>query len=176
MCHLSFRPLADYIELPFQSVLVHAVGAANEDLLDVRLRVARQTANRVAVDGSVPPTQNGETFFARDLFQDAFAKPPFMPLHGQERHAHSVFARGRQAEAQTCALSFEKGMRDLDENARPIARIGIAPAGSTMSEVDQNLDSLEDDVVAFLAGDISHESDAAGIVLKLRVIETLRAR
>jgi hypothetical protein len=41
-------------------------------------------------------------------------------------------------------------------------------------EVDEYLDAFEDDVVAFVAGNVRYKSNAAGIVLIARVVEALR--
>ena len=53
---------------------------------------------------------------------------------------------------------------------------GIAACGSAMGEVDEHLEALADDVVAFFAANAGHEAHAAGIVLIARVIETLGMR
>jgi hypothetical protein len=47
------------------------------------------------------------------------------------------------------------------------------PAPSPI-EVLEDLQALLDDLVTFLALDVGDEADAAGVVLVLRVIETLR--
>ena len=76
---------------------------------------------------------------------------PVRRLHGQEHHAHAVFARGRQREAQLRAFAREKFVRNLDQDAGAVARLRIAAAGAAMRQVDQDLQSLCDDVVRLLA-------------------------
>jgi hypothetical protein len=45
-----------------------------------------------------------------------------------------------------------------------------------VSQVDQYLDALDDDVVAGVAPDIADESDAAGVALMPRVVQTSSRR
>ena len=70
----------------------------------------------------------------------------------------------------------KKRVRNLDQDAGAIARLRIAAAGAAMRQVDQDLNALQDDVVRFPPLDIGDKAHAAGIVLMLRVIETLRRR
>ena len=64
-------------------------------------------------------------------------------------------------------------MRDLDQDARAIARLRVAARGSAMGEVDKHLKTLADNVVAFLAANAGYKAHAACIVLMLRVIKSL---
>ena len=71
------------------------------------------------------------------------------------------------------ALAREELVRNLDQDAGAVAGFRIAAAGAAMRQVDQDLQSLEDDVVRLLALDVDHETDAAGVVLVAGVVETL---
>ena len=79
-------------------------------------------------------------------------------------------------EAELLALAREELVWNLDEDAGAVAGFGIAAAGAAMRQVEQHLDSLADDVVAFLAADAGDKPDAAGVVLVRRVVETLGGR
>jgi hypothetical protein len=59
---------------------------------------------------------------------------------------------------------------DLEENAGAVSGLGIAPAGSAVRQVEQDLDSFGYDVVTFMASDVGYESDAAGVMLLRRVV------
>ena len=157
-------------------VLGHALAAADEDLLDVRLRVARHAADGGAVDRRVAPAEHGETFFADDALDDAFALQALVRLHRQEHHADAVLAGRRQREAELGALAREELVRDLDQDAGAVAGLRIAAAGAAVRQVDQDLDALDDDVVRFVTLDVGDEADAAGVVFSARVVETLRGR
>ena len=91
-----------------------------------------------------------------------------MRVDGQEHHAHAVFARSGQGEAQPRAFALEKRVRNLNQDARAVAGLRIAAAGAAVRQVDQNLDALQDDVVRLPAFDIGDKADAAGVVLVLR--------
>ena len=99
-----------------------------------------------------------------------------MQIYRKENHAHTVLARGRQREPETRRFALEKSVWNLDQNARSVAGLRIAAASSAMSEVDQNLNALEDDVVRLAALDIRNETDAAGIVFVLGPVQTLGRR
>ena len=63
---LRFCALADNVEPALQLVLRHSGRAANEDLLNVGLRGARDAADGVDIHRCVAPAQNGQPFFADD--------------------------------------------------------------------------------------------------------------
>ena len=56
--HFRLGALANDVEFAFKPVGIHPRAAAHENLLDVRLRCARDAADRAAVDRGVPPSQN----------------------------------------------------------------------------------------------------------------------
>jgi hypothetical protein len=64
-------------------------------------------------------------------------------------------------------------MRDLNQNAGTVSGLRIAAAGATMRKVQQDLYSLADNLVTFVAVDAGYKSDAASIVLVRRIIEAL---
>ena len=61
-------------------------------------------------------------------------------------------------------------------NSSPPVRATVASAGAAVGEIDENLHTLGNDVVRFLAVDIHHEADTAGVALVERTIKTLRLR
>jgi hypothetical protein len=65
-------------------------------------------------------------------------------------------------------------MRDLEQDSRAVTGLRIAAAGAPVREVDENLDAFENDVVAFLTGNVRHKTNPACIVLVARVVQTLR--
>ena len=81
-----------------------------------------------------------------------------------------------QFESEAGAFAREELVRNLNEDAGAVASFGIASAGAAVGEVDQYLDSLADDVVALLAANVGDKSNATGIVLVRRIVQTLRWR
>jgi hypothetical protein len=67
-------------------------------------------------------------------------------------------------------------MRWLDQNARAVPGIGLAPAGAAVVQVVQHLQGLLDNRMGLAAFDIDHKAHPAGLVLKLRIIKPLFAR
>jgi hypothetical protein len=61
----------------------------------------------------------------------------------------------------------------LNQDSGAIARFRIAAACAAMGEVDEDLQPFFDDIVRLLAFDIDDETDATGIVLVSRIVETL---
>ena len=163
LCHVGLGPLADHVKLPLQRILVHARGAADEDLFDVGLRGASYAANRAAIDRRVSPAQDGEPFLAHNPLQYAFAKQARMLLHRQKHQPHAVFARRRQGEAEFVGLAREELVGNLDDDSRAVPRHRVASACAAVLQVDQNLDALLDDIVGLLALDVDHKADTAGI-------------
>jgi hypothetical protein len=66
-------------------------------------------------------------------------------------------------------------MWNLEQNAGPIAGLGIAPTGPAVREVEQNLDSLGYDFVTLMSANVGHEADPAGVVFLCRMVQALGA-
>ena len=67
-------------------------------------------------------------------------------------------------------------MRDLNQHPGAVAGLGIATARSPVRQIDQNLDSLLDDLMALLTANARDKTDSARVVLVRRIIKTLRRR
>jgi hypothetical protein len=91
-----------------------------------------------------------------------------------EEMPNGILTAGRQLEAELRALSLEEGMRDLDEDARPIAGERVGPDGSAMLEILKNAQGVDDDLVARPRLEVGDEADAAGIVLTPRIKQATR--
>ena len=78
-----------------------------------------------------------------------------------------------QSEAQLLAFAREELVRNLDEHAGAVAGFRIATAGAAVRQVQKNLNSFANDVVAFIAVDAGHKPDPASIVLVRGVVEAL---
>ena len=85
-----------------------------------------------------------------------------------------MHAGRRQRESQACALAHEELVRNLDQDAGAVAGLRIAAARSAVRQVDQNLNSLDDDIVRLLAADVGDKPDTAGVAFVGGVVKTLR--
>ena len=83
---------------------------------------------------------------------------------------------GRQGHALSRQFGGKKCVGDLKQNAGPVARERVATRGSAMREVLENVETVRDDGMRFMAFDVGDKADAAGIVFELRVIEAVRSR
>jgi hypothetical protein len=99
-----------------------------------------------------------------------------MLFHRKEGHSHRIFARRRQGKAEGFALSREEFMRDLNQQPGAVAGFGIASASAAMREIDQDLNSLLDNLMALLAANAGNEADPTGVMLEGWIVETLRRR
>ena len=64
-------------------------------------------------------------------------------------------------------------MRDLDEDAGPVALQRVGAGGAAVGQVLEDLQALGDDLVALLVLDVRDEPEPAGIVLIDGVVEAL---
>jgi len=94
-----------------------------------------------------------------------------VPFDRKKNHADSVLARRWQRETETGRFTREELVRDLNQKARAIARFRVAAAGTAVGQINENLNSLLDYLVSFLAFDVCHKTDAAGIVLVTGMIK-----
>src|SRR5262245_29242580 len=94
----------------------------------------------------------------------------------QEEHADTVFAGIRQLKTESLASILKESMRHLKQDSRTVTGIFLATASPAVIEILQNRERFIDDFVGFLTFDIDHESDAARIVLKPRIIKSLFGR
>jgi hypothetical protein len=81
-----------------------------------------------------------------------------------------------QAETETGTVPGEKLVRNLDQHTRAIAGFGIAAGSAPVSEIDQDLDTLQNDVMRTMAFYAGHKTDATGIVFVTGMVEALRFR
>jgi hypothetical protein len=78
-----------------------------------------------------------------------------------------------QRKAPRVALGREKLVRDLEQDARPVAGGFVGPGCPAMRQVDENLPAVLDDGVVLRAVDLDHGPDATGIVLVPCFVQTL---
>ena len=64
-------------------------------------------------------------------------------------------------------------MRGLDEDTCAIAGIGLATASAAMVEIQKDLQGLANDGMGFLAFDIDDETNSAGFVFELGIVQAL---
>ena len=85
-------------------------------------------------------------------------------------------ARSRQVEAKLGAFRGEEPVRNLGQDAATVAEGGIRPDRTAMVEVDQDLQTLLENVVGLTIPHVGDETDTAGIMLLCGIVEALSTR
>jgi len=156
---------ADPVQEALEGILVEAHGAADEQLLDVGLGGTGLAAHRIAIDRRVTPAKQSETLFLGDALKDTFALKTAMFFHGQEAHGDAVGSRLRQLHAKLAAFAHKEGVGNLNQDACAVAGLRVATGSASMGEVDEDLEALADNLMAFFAAYAGDQSHATSIVL-----------
>src|SRR5262245_45165795 len=151
----------------------HSTAAADKDLPDMRQRFARHTTTVGLINRHGAPTKKTLTFFTDDLLELGCTKIPLRKFLREEHQPDAVFTFSRKRDVEFLAFLFQESMRYLHEHASTVPRLWITATRATMIEVFENLQSLLDDVVRALTLDVGNESNSTGVVLELRVVESL---
>ena len=174
--NLGLCALANYIQFALEGVFRHTCGTANKNLLNVRLGTTRHATNCGSIARGVAPAQDAKPFFAHDAFKNAFTLQAAVPFNRQKHHARGVSARLRQCEIKGRALAREKCVRNLNQNARAVARLRVAATRTAVRQIDENLNPFQDNVVAFFAANAGDKSETTCVVFIARLVEPLRVR
>ncbi len=95
---------------------------------------------------------------------------------GQERRADGVGAAAGSSKPGLGGPRAQERVRDLDQDAGAVARVGLGARGTAVLEVAQRGERLRHDVVAGDAGQGRDERHATRIVLVAGVVEALWRR
>jgi hypothetical protein len=150
-----------------------AVDAPHEQLAEARLHRSGRVAQHRVVGGHLPPAQDLQALGVDHLGDGVGHPARGVAVPRQEGDAGGVAARGRQVEVDDLA---EEAVGRLEQDARPVAGVGLGAGGPPVVEVAQRPEAHAHDVVAAPALHVHHEGDAAGVVLEGGVVEALRPR
>ncbi len=154
--------LADDEQLALERVGVGVVVAAlDENLADHRLDGLDTFAQARSIDRHVAPAQKDLALVGDGLGQHLLAGFPGLAAARQEHHADAIIPRLRQVE--TGARLPEEGVGDLHQDPGAVAGQRVRADGAPVIQVDEDLQALLYDLVAFAVLDIHDESDAAGV-------------
>ncbi len=165
--------LADHVELALELVLVgDGLRPADEDLPMHRLGVAHHVGQRRIVDRHGAIAEELEAFLADEARPDPLAMlaQPLVLRH--EQMADGIVASLRQLDLERLALVLQELVRDLNENARAVARERVGADGAAMLEVLEDGERVGDELVRRPPLEIGDEADAAGVVLAFAVEES----
>src|SRR5262249_27394496 len=80
----------------------------------------------------------------------------------------------RQRQAELGRFPLEKAVRHLHENAGAVSRVGFASTGATVLEIEQDLQSVLNNLMRFAVFQVGDKTHATGVVFILWIIESLR--
>ena len=116
-------------------------------------------------------------FFGGDVAEDLLAFSALGRIAGVGIPCRRHTRRGRrQSNPRLARDQFQEFVRGLDEDARAVPGIGLASARAAVIQIQQGLQGLLNDAVGLAALDVGHESHTAGLMLELRVVQTLFGR
>ena len=169
--------LADHVQLALEVELVGDRGIApDEHLAHEGLAGSGGFAEHPVRHLHRAPAEHLLALGLHDLLEALLDQAPHGRVPGQEDDAAAVLTGRRQRKARLAAHFLVEGVRHLDQHAGAIAGVGFRTAGAAMIEILQDLQRLLQDPMRPAALDVDDETDAAGIVLEARVVESLRTR
>ena len=168
---------ANHVQLPLELLRVHTVTCTDEHLLDFRLTLQGGGADHAVVGGDIPPPQNALPFFGHDLINPVDALPRALRIARQEYDACGVEPARRENDPQLFGGDLlQEILRQRGENSSAVTGVLVAPHGSPVGHVQENLFGVFDDRVALLSLYVCDESDTARLMLEARVVQSVLAR
>ncbi len=157
-------------------VVLDAGPAADEHLAMGGLGLDHRWGEAGIVGGHIAPAKQFQPFGFRHALHDGLA---IDALRGVARHEHmadGVLPRLGQLDACRAARHAEEVVWDLHQDAGAVARERVGARRAAMGEVDEDLEAVLDDLVAHAPLQVGDEAHAAGIMLVLGIVESLRWR
>ena len=148
-------------------------GAADKDLLDVGLNGAGIPTQFVRVDRHGAPAQEFQTLGGDAAVNQGAALGLGRRGRRQEHHPHAVAAWLRQSYAMGGTLLLKELMRQLNQDAGPVAGFRVAAAGPPVTQVDQGFQTLGDDLVGLAAPDVGDHAHPAAVVFQLGGVKAI---
>ncbi len=133
-----------------------------------------ELGQRFVVDRHVAPAKHGHSFFGKRFGHNRLAPGAARGVLRHENLANGVFAGRGQLESEALRFSGKKFMRDLNENARPVAGERIGADGASMLQMEQDFQRILHNLMTFHALDVRDQAEATGIVFVGRMIKPLR--
>ncbi len=169
-------PAADHVQLAAERVAREAAAARHEQLAHDGLARARDTTDVGAVDGHVAPADRHLPLLVRDPHEQLLADQLLGRIARQEAHRDRVVAGRRQLGVDLLARPApQERVRQLQQQARAVARLGIGAGRATVLHLAQHLETVLDDRVVGLARDAHDEAETTRGVVVSRVVQRVRA-
>ena len=151
--------------------LAHLGGLFDEALPDGGHAVAGFLAHGVRVHGHLAPGQKFQALFAGDHLEQLHGLGPQVFVLGEEEHAHAVFALVAQADVHFLGHFGEELVADLQQDAHAVASLALGILTGAVLQPLHDGQCIVHGLVALAALDVHHSADAAGVVLKLWIVQ-----
>ncbi len=150
------RALADHEERALERL--HRRDASDEELLHHRARRLGERTEHARIDRHVAPADHDLIVVAHDRLEHAHLLLLLLSV-AREKHLHdAVVARVRQLDVASLELVLEERVRDLNQDPRAVAALGVCAGRPAVRQAAQDLEALVDEVVRGLTVDFSDES------------------
>ena len=156
--------------------LAHLGGLFDEALPDGGHAVAGFLAHGVRVHGHLAPGQELQPLLAGDHLEQLHGLGAHVLVLGEEEHAHAVFPLVAKADVAFIGHLGEKFMADLQQNAHAVTGLALGVLPGAVLQPLHDAQSVVHGLVALAALDVHHSADAAGIVLKLWIVQAKGVR
>ncbi len=164
--------LPNHVELPLEAIVgLDRRRPADEELPEDGLRGDRAGTQAAVVGRHVAPAEQPLSLFGDNVRNGGFHQPPRLIVAREEHQPGAIGALGRQVDVEAGCLPAEEPVRDLNQDAGAVSRVGFAAAGAAVLEVDEHLERVPDNRVRAMALHVHDEADAAGVMLVPGVVE-----
>ena len=167
-------PAADHIELALKCFFVDTLGVRDQDLFDLGPGSIGLLAQNAGVYRHMAPAIDVIAFAQHLGFNDGPANLLSAEIGPrQEHHAHGNQLVVIGGVARALDLIIEERHRDLDVDARAIARLAIRINRAPVPDSFQSIDAILDNLTAFLAIDRNDQPNAARGMFVLIAIQAV---
>jgi hypothetical protein len=167
-------PFADAERGPLQGETVGAgaFGASRgeDELGEMRHRRRGRRADVLGVHGKLAPAEYSHVLLGGDPLDGGHGAATSLLVNRQESRTDCVGAGFGQAEVHDFAV---ERVRNLEQDAGTVAGLRFGAPGASVFEVAQCDQRLAHDAVISPSGEVGDEGNAAGVVLKLFVVQAL---
>ena len=169
--------LAQHVEPALEIVLILDVGPATDKHLAVRrLGLDHRCREAGIVRRHVAPAEQLQPLRLDDALDHGLAIDALRAIARHEHVADGVMAGLGQLDPERSRDLLQECVRDLHQDTGAVTGQRVGARRPAMGEVLQDLDAMLDDLVARPPLEVGYEADATGVVLALRIIESLRER
>ena len=154
------------------NALAHTGRLFDEALPDGGHAVPGLLAHGIGVYRHPAPCQKLKPLLVGDQLKQLHGLCPQVLVLGEEEHADTVFPLVAQADVQLIGHLGEELVADLQQDAHAVAGLALGILTGAVLQTLHDGERIADGLVAFAALDIHHSANAAGIVLKLWIVQT----